>query len=100
MGCFVYGQSDSNQKAKDRLLSAAPSETEEGRVLLYICPECGDIGCGAYAARIRKQTTTVEWHDFAYENGYEAGRSIPEVGPFIFDAKDYERVISKAASAA
>ena len=99
MGCFVRSLSEQNYKKRELLLSGAPAETDEGRVLLYVCPECGDIRCGAYAARVRLQPGAVEWFDFAYENGYEPGRPILEVGPFTFDAANYVQVITRAGAA-
>ena len=56
------------------LVSQASPDSESGRVLLYICPECGDIGCGAYSVRIEKTDAGYTWGDFAYENGYEEPR--------------------------
>jgi hypothetical protein len=64
--------------------------------LLYICPECGDIGCGAYGVKLRLTDSTAEWFDFAYENGYEAGRPLA-VGPFIFDRSEYNAALEVAS---
>lgn len=98
MGCFVKGFAVPAAKAAARLLSQAAPDSPSGRVLLYICPECGDIGCGAYSVRIEKTNTGYAWSDFAYENGYEEPRIIKSVGPFFFERNAYESAISCAAA--
>jgi len=98
MGGFVRGVADANSVKLAMLAGSRPPETEEGRYLLYVCPECGDIGCGAYAARVRVGADTVEWHDFAYENGYEPPRQIAEVGPFVFERQQYQQVLERASA--
>lgn len=98
MGCFVKGFAESTAKAVAMLVSEASPNSESGRVLLYICPECGDIGCGAYTVRIEKADAGYSWGDFAYENGYEEPRVIEGVGPFFFERSAYESAISRAAT--
>ncbi|WP_259695951.1 hypothetical protein [Pseudomonas frederiksbergensis] len=44
MGCFVKGFPEPNNLSNSRLLLCEHAETESGRILLYICPECGDMG--------------------------------------------------------
>jgi hypothetical protein len=99
MGCFVKGFESDNLRKSAQLVAAREPDTEEGRYLLYVCPECGDIGCGAYGAKVRLAENDVEWYDFAYENGYEPGRPLPSVGPFCFSHTEYASVIGSAGAA-
>lgn len=99
MGCFVRGFASQNEQKLVVLTGHGSPETEEGRYLLYVCPECGDIGCGSYAVRIRFGQDSVEWYDFAYENGYEPGRALSTVGPFMFSRARYESVLTRASAA-
>ena len=99
MGCFVEGFGEQNQRKRDQLAGALQFDTEEGRYLLYICPECGDIGCGAYAAKVRINGLAAEWYDFAYENGYEPARALPSVGPFQFSLVEYVAALEAASAA-
>ena len=98
MGVFVHGYPESNADVAMQLrLQAAPSSDSE-RVLLYICPECGDIGCGAYSAKVTRDQETYSWRDFCYENGYEDPRWLETVGPFVFQAAQYEAAIVSASA--
>ncbi|MEB0005556.1 MULTISPECIES: hypothetical protein [unclassified Pseudomonas] len=98
MGCLVKGFQEQNEQSKSRLLLREPAETESGRILLYICPECGDIGCGAYAVFVRQNDDCFTWNSFAYENGYEQPRIIEGFGPFTFERHAYEAAINDAAA--
>jgi hypothetical protein len=97
MGRFVRGDGAHNQRARESSLSAQADEDCEGRNLLYVCPECGDIGCGAYAVKVEVDGEEVEWSNFAYVNGYEPASALQDVGPFRFRRNDYDAVISKAS---
>lgn len=90
MGRLVRGFPKQNAQAVERFTCVASPDSESGRTLVYIFPECGDIGCGAYSAFIERGGSTYVWRDFAYENGYEDPRPIPGVGPYTFEAKQYE----------
>ena len=98
MGVLVHGYPESNADVamQLRLQVAPPSHSE--RVLLYICPECGDIGCGAYSAMVNRDEEIYTWKDFFYENGYEDPRSLETVGPFLFEASQYEAAILSASA--
>lgn len=98
MGRFVAGYPEINQSAASELLGRVPPETKDGYSLLYICPECGDVGCGAYAARVQRNADSYIWCDFAYVNGYEPPRAIASIGPFLFAAAEYEHAIAAASS--
>ena len=96
IGCFARSWINLNDHSKKQLLLLEPPETKSGRALLYLCPECGDIGCGAYGCVIRREDDSYWWSDFAYENGYEQPRPISGLGPFVFDVKSYEIFVQQA----
>lgn len=97
LGCFARGWVNlNNHSLKQLLLSDAP-ETKSGRRLLYVCPECADIGCGAFGCKIDRISDIYVWSDFAHENGYESPSRIECVGPFEFSVENYESVILAAS---
>lgn len=96
MGCLVKGFPKANVQAVRRLTCLEPPDSESGRVLLYIFPECGDIGCGAYSAFVEGSDGVFIWRDFAYENGYEDSRLIHGIGPYIFESRQYRAEVARA----
>jgi hypothetical protein len=98
MGCFVFASPKFNHENKELLLLKQKANLESGRVALYVCPECGDIGCGALTAFVSQNPCGYIWHDFAYENGYEAPEKINNAGPFIFESQSYEKAIIAASA--
>jgi hypothetical protein len=52
MGCFSKGWNKLNENSKNKLLNKIEPETINGRMAIYVCPECADIGCGAYCCKI------------------------------------------------
>ena len=98
MGSFVKGFPEPNSLSKSRLLLRENAEIEGTRVLLYICPECGDIGCGAYSVYVLQNDDRFTWDSFTYENGYEEPQNIDRVGPFTFEKHAYEAAINAAAT--
>ena len=95
MGCFSKGWNKLNENSKNKLLNKLEPETANGRMAIYICPECGDIGCGAYCCKIEKTNGMYIWKDFAYENNYEEAKIINNIGPFYFNEIMYENIILK-----
>jgi hypothetical protein len=78
--------------------SELPPELEgAGRRLLYVCPECGDVYCGATTAIIVGDNDRIVWKDFADLNWDWSGDSVPvfddeqfgHIGPFYFDRTQY-----------
>lgn len=96
IGSLLTGMPEHNQQQRARLLGGAAPETPSGRVMLYICPECGDLGCGAYTVGIKRIGGHVIWQSFAYENGYQPPFRIAHAGPFYFDTEAYLRAIDDA----
>jgi hypothetical protein len=86
---------EERQKAVRRLLKLAPGDFPDDRVALYICPECGDLGCGAISVEILISEDKVIWRDFGYENNYESVVTrdrYKSIGPFEFERAAYEAV--------
>jgi hypothetical protein len=66
--------------------------------MLFVCPECGDLGCGAITVAISAHGDTITWSDFRYENNYDATITTryADVGPFRFDAAAYRNALEAA----
>ncbi|TLS47933.1 oxidoreductase [Streptomyces montanus] len=74
------------------LLLEADAPLEGGRYVIYGCPECADLACGAVTAMIEKLGEDYVWRDFAWQtderadlelNGYHG------IGPFRFRGAEY-----------
>ena len=59
------------------------------RILLYVCADCGDLGCGALNAQISFNENSVVWSEFAYVNASETIENYPKIGPFEFEKEAY-----------
>ena len=97
--CLGWLDPVENNEAVRRLLLEGPADLPSGRRSLYVCPECGDLGCGAISLVVERAGDKIVWRDFGYENNYEAAvraEGYEGVGPFVFDRADYERVIRQA----
>ncbi|MDR2494760.1 MAG: hypothetical protein LBD24_06015 [Spirochaetaceae bacterium] len=93
MGCFSKGWNKLNEESKNKLLLKKEPDTTDGRIMVYVCPECADIGCGALCCKINTFEEFYVWNDFAYENNYEEAKRIKAVGPYYFNRKSYEELI-------
>jgi hypothetical protein len=97
MGCSVKGFDNEDRLAAARLLMQEAPDSPDGRVLLYTCAECGDIGCGAYAVRLSRQDGLWAWSDYAWENGYEDTRPLM-LPTFEFTDEHYRAAILAGSS--
>ncbi|MGW7414476.1 oxidoreductase [Streptomyces sp. NPDC054863] len=75
-----------------RLLLEAAPPLPDGRYVIYGCPECEGLECGAVTAVIERNGPDIVWRDFAWQttetadlerDGYHG------IGPFRFDADQY-----------
>lgn len=62
-----------------------PPELESGRIILYVCAACGDIGCGAITFSIKDLGDRIQWSDFGSEGADEV------VELFNFPALTFDR---------
>ena len=88
-----------NELAVRRLLLEEPADFPNERRSLYVCPECGDIGCGAVTVAIEKRDNSIIWRDFGFENTVEdtVDTRFNAVGPYVFEPVEYESVLKQAA---
>ncbi len=90
-----FGEKNDNDAAL-QLLKMKPSELDTDRVPLYICPECGDLGCGAVTVKVLIKENCFTWSDFGYENNNEEGLlESYNIGPFYFDKDEYQLILNK-----
>ncbi|GCB44207.1 oxidoreductase [Streptomyces sp. NL15-2K] len=68
----------------------------DGRYVIYGCPECEDLACGAVTAVIERDGDDFLWRDFAWQtdehadlelNGYHG------IGPFRFHGTEYREAL-------
>jgi len=93
-----WGNADEQILALDRLLRRTSPDLPEGRVSLYVCPECGDLGCGAVSVIVDGAPGSVIWRDFAFQNNYEDAvhrSGYEELGPFRFDGRTYHELLQR-----
>jgi hypothetical protein len=102
IGCLGW---ISNREVEDkqvaRLLAEESSELETGRTVVYICPECGDIGCGAITCVVDKEGGDIVWQRFAHEVNYRYTENEPlfdeggfeDIGPFRFEVSELRAVL-------
>ena len=101
VGCFDAMDNKWNTHAAKALLLKEPPDVAPDRVMIYVCPECADLGCGAFTARVTSAGDEFVWSDFRYENNYdpEMTQSWPKLGPFRFSASDYRSALRGVAAA-
>jgi hypothetical protein len=98
ISCLGWGSKESQDDVLSRLLPGTTAASDD-RVPLYICPECGDLGCGAVTVKVEREGSNIVWRDFAFETGLDTDppdlnrSTFADVGPFRFSANDYESAI-------
>ncbi|MFE5655422.1 hypothetical protein [Streptomyces sp. NPDC056517] len=69
-----------------------------GRRVIYSCPDCEDLGCGAVTAVVEHDGEDVVWRDFAWQTGPTADparEGYPGVGPYRFHRATYRTVLRR-----
>jgi hypothetical protein len=100
VGCLDAMDIKWNGHAAKALLLEEPPDIAPDRVMIFLCPECADLGCGAFTTRVTKADGQYVWSDFQYENNYDPEMTQPwlNVGPFRFAANDYKSVLRGVAA--
>ena len=77
-----------------QLMLKERSELPTGRVPIYICPECSDLGCGCVSVQVDKYDGCFVWSQFGYENDYEDGIiEVYEMRDMFFDEAEYRSAL-------
>ena len=95
---FGWSDADEEEASIDRLLGKSAPDLPNGRTTLYICPECGDLGCGAVTLVVQTEADVIIWKDFGFENNYEDvvhTDGFQDIGPFTFDANQYRELFDR-----
>ncbi len=72
------------------------SDLQTGRVMLYVCPECSDIDCGAITANVLDLGDRIVWKDFGYETSYGGvTEEYSNIDPIEIDRQSYFQAFSK-----
>ncbi len=95
LGWFVAAE---NTKAVRRLLLEESADLPNNRRSLYVCPECGDLECGAITAVIERGGDKIIWRDFGFQ------RNSDDVTPvrgyrdisFAFERAQYNQALKGA----
>ncbi|MFE5858426.1 oxidoreductase [Streptomyces sp. NPDC056500] len=84
------------------LLLDDPAPLEGGRCVIYACPECADLGCGAVTAVIERAGDDVVWRDFAWQTSEHADlerEGYEGLGPFRFHGGTYRAELERLIAA-
>jgi hypothetical protein len=95
---FGWLDADEQEVSIDRLLRKSPPDMPHARTTLYICPECGDLGCGAVTLSIEGGAGIIIWKNFGFQNDYEDvvhTDGFEDIGPFTFDGRQYQEVFER-----
>ncbi|HET6928712.1 MAG TPA: hypothetical protein VFI45_00200 [Candidatus Acidoferrum sp.] len=90
-----------NEAAFKRLLLQEVSDFPNGRCSVFVCGECGDLGCGAVSTHVSASENTIIWKDFGFQNNYEPEihfEKLGDLGPFHFNIEGYRRRLSEAVT--
>ncbi|WP_371668060.1 oxidoreductase [Streptomyces sp. NBC_00289] len=78
------------------LLLESDAPLPGGRHIVYGCPECQDLACGAVTAVIARSGDDYVWRDFAWQTGAHADPRLDGLhgmGPFRFDGTGYRAAL-------
>ncbi|MEU3663245.1 oxidoreductase [Streptomyces sp. NPDC032940] len=68
-----------------------------GRYVIYGCPDCEDLACGAVTAVIQRDGDDFVWRDFAWQTGEHADlefNGYHGIGPFRFSGTEYRTALA------
>ncbi|MER5214549.1 oxidoreductase [Streptomyces sp. NPDC002838] len=73
----------------------------DGRYVIYGCPECEDLACGAVTAVIERDGEDFLWRDFAWQTDEQADLELNGyhgIGPFRFHGTQYREALDSLLS--
>lgn len=84
------------EQVRALLLEAEPP-LPDGRFVIYGCPDCEDLACGAVTAVIERDGEDYVWRDFAWQTDGHADLQLngyPGIGPFRFHGTEYRAALT------
>ena len=70
---------------------------DAGRVALLVCPECGDLSCGAVTASLDIDAGFVIWADFLWEDGNSPASTVEDApDSIVLIRSEYEEALRTA----
>ncbi|MGC9376453.1 oxidoreductase [Streptomyces sp. MH13] len=79
------------------LLLESDAPLPGGRYVIYGCPECEDLACGAVTAVILRDGDDFVWRDFAWQTGEHADlefNGYHGIGPYRFPGAEYRAALA------
>jgi hypothetical protein len=96
IGVFGWLERAHETRFAKQLLRRAPSDLPSGRVPLYICPECADLGCGALSVRVIEDHDSFAWTDLGFETSFgDPPAEFLDVRAFYFPKREYDTAIRR-----
>lgn len=91
-----YNDKNLNIDIVNQFLKTKDSELQTGRIMLLVCRECGDIGCGAITLEVQKNEDSYVWKNFAHENdSFELIETdFLDIEPKEFSKNEYENALN------
>ena len=87
---------DESVRQAERLLLRQPAELADGRRSLYVCGECGDLGCGAITVVVQEDGDKIVWSEFGRQNDRDEELDrFDDVGPFVFNKNQYVQILEE-----
>ncbi|MGW5330242.1 oxidoreductase [Streptomyces sp. NPDC004014] len=83
------------------LLGESEPPLPGGRFVIYGCPECADLACGAVTAVVERDGEDFVWRDFAWQTGEHADLELNGyhgMGPFRFRGPEYRAALDALAA--
>lgn len=85
-----------------RLMGEASPDLPPDRVAVFVCPECGDLGCGAVTVRLSVGPGAVTWSDWAWQTDYDpepVRHDLDDMPSLSFDRAVHDAALRSAAGA-
>lgn len=94
---FGWLGNELERKYFEQLLLRSSSELQSGRIPLYICPECADLGCGCLTVLVSKYDDCFVWSEFGFENNYEDSlvESYESIRDYAFQKTEYYNALNR-----
>jgi hypothetical protein len=93
IGCLGWQSSTEEQVLIDQLLLKRPSPIGDDRVPIYICPECGQLDCGAVTVQIQKSKSGIVWSNLGFQKDNSVAvsfdRAYASIAGYTFDKSEY-----------